>query len=42
METHMNPKKALSDSANAIAFREVEELWGKLVAINGIVGKLKG
>ena len=37
METHMNPKKALSDAANAIAFREVEPLWRKLVAINGIV-----
>jgi 2-dehydro-3-deoxyphosphooctonate aldolase (KDO 8-P synthase) len=37
METHINPKKALSDSANAIAFREVEGLWSKLVAINEIV-----
>jgi 2-dehydro-3-deoxyphosphooctonate aldolase (KDO 8-P synthase) len=42
METHMNPKKALSDSANAIAFREVEGLWRKLVAINEIVGNPKG
>ena len=42
METHMNPRKALSDSANAIAFREVESLWKKLVAINGIVSGTKG
>ena len=37
METHMNPKKALSDAANAIAFREVEGLWRQLIAIDGIV-----
>jgi 2-dehydro-3-deoxyphosphooctonate aldolase (KDO 8-P synthase) len=42
METHMNPPKALSDSANAIAFREVEGLWRKLVAINEIVKSPKG
>lgn len=42
METHMNPKKALSDSANAIAFREVEGLWRKLIAINEIVVTPKG
>ena len=42
METHMNPKKALSDSANAIAFREVEGLWRKLMAINEIVVNPKG
>ena len=42
METHMNPKKALSDSANAIALREVEALWKQLVAINGIVANPKG
>ena len=42
METHMNPKRALSDSANAIAFREVEALWKKLVAINEIVLGTKG
>ena len=42
METHMNPKKALSDSANAIAFREIEELWRKLIAINEIVVNPKG
>lgn len=37
METHMNPRKALSDAANAIAFRDVERLWRTLVAIDGIV-----
>ena len=42
METHMNPPKALSDSANAIAFREIEVLWRKLVAINEIVKSPKG
>lgn len=42
METHMNPRKALSDSANAIAFREIEGLWRKLIAINEIVANLKG
>jgi 2-dehydro-3-deoxyphosphooctonate aldolase (KDO 8-P synthase) len=42
METHMNPKKALSDSANAIAFREIEGLWRKLIAINEIVMNPKG
>ena len=42
METHVNPKKALSDSANAIAFREVEGLWRKLIAINEIVVNPKG
>ena len=44
METHINPKKALSDAANAIAFREVEGLWRQLIAINHIVkgGALEG
>ena len=44
METHLNPKKALSDAANAIAFREVEGLWRQLIAINHIVkgGALEG
>ena len=37
METHVNPKKALSDAANAIAFRDVKALWRKLLAIDGIV-----
>ncbi len=37
METHVNPKKALSDAANAIPFREVKALWKQLLAIHGIV-----
>ena len=37
METHVNPKVAKSDAANAIKFSEVEKLWKKLVAINEIV-----
>ena len=34
METHVNPKRALSDAANAIALREVKALWKKLVDID--------
>ena len=41
METHLNPKKALSDAANAIAFREMEGLWQQLIAINEIVRGVK-
>ena len=37
METHMNPKVALSDAANAIKFSEVEALWKKLIKINEVV-----
>ncbi|MBO7166315.1 MAG: 3-deoxy-8-phosphooctulonate synthase [Kiritimatiellae bacterium] len=37
METHMNPPKALSDSANAIAFKEVKKLWKRLLAIHAVV-----
>ena len=37
METHVNPAKALSDSANAIALRHVGALWRKLLAIDAIV-----
>ncbi len=37
METHVNPKLAKSDAANAIKFSEVEKLWKKLIAINEIV-----
>jgi len=37
METHMNPKKALSDAANAIAFKEIKPLWEKLLKIHEIV-----
>ena len=37
METHLNPKVAKSDAANAIRFAEVEKLWKKLVEINKVV-----
>ena len=37
METHLNPKVAKSDAANAIRFSEVEKLWRKLVKINEVV-----
>ena len=37
METHMNPKVALSDAANAIKFSAVEALWKKLLKINEVV-----
>jgi 3-deoxy-D-manno-octulosonic acid (KDO) 8-phosphate synthase len=33
----MNPPKALSDSANAIAFKEVKKLWKRLLAIHAVV-----
>ena len=39
METHVNPKKALSDAANAIAFRDVKALWKKLLAIHAVVSR---
>lgn len=41
METHINPKVAKSDAANAIRFAEVENLWKSLVGINAIVKGLK-
>lgn len=37
METHVNPAKALSDAANAIAFKEVKALWKRLLAIHAVV-----
>ena len=37
METHVNPKKALSDAANAIAFRDVKALWTKLLMLHEVV-----
>ncbi len=37
METHMNPKVAKSDAANALKFSQVEALWTKLLQINEIV-----
>jgi 2-dehydro-3-deoxyphosphooctonate aldolase (KDO 8-P synthase) len=36
METHANPAKALSDSANALPRRALAELWGQLVAIAAV------
>ena len=41
METHVNPKVALSDAANAIAFRDVASLWKQLIAIDGVVKSAK-
>lgn len=38
METHVNPKKALSDAANAIPFHDVRALWTRLLAIHEVVG----
>ena len=37
METHVNPRKALSDASNAIAFRDVRALWRKLLSIDEVV-----
>ena len=37
METHLNPKVAKSDAANAIRFAEVERLWRQLLAIHDVV-----
>jgi len=37
METHVNPAEALSDKANAIAFRDLKALWKTLQAIHGLV-----
>ena len=37
METHVNPKKALSDAANAIAFKDVKALWTKLLLLHEVV-----
>ncbi|MGN0854835.1 MAG: 3-deoxy-8-phosphooctulonate synthase [Kiritimatiellia bacterium] len=37
METHVNPKVAKSDAANAIRFADVEKLWKTLIQINEIV-----
>jgi len=39
METHVNPAEALSDKANAIAFKDVKRLWQQLIAIQAIVSK---
>ena len=37
METHVNPAEALSDKANAIAFRDLKKLWQTLLAIHALV-----
>ena len=37
METHLNPKVAKSDAANAIKFSEIEKLWKVLLRIHEIV-----
>jgi 2-dehydro-3-deoxyphosphooctonate aldolase (KDO 8-P synthase) len=42
IETYENPAEALSDGANAIAFKALPELWKQLVDISSIVkGKAK-
>ena len=37
METHLNPKVAKSDAANAIRFAEIEKLWKTLLKIHEVV-----
>jgi len=37
METHLNPKVAKSDAANAIRFAEVEKLWKVLLKVHAAV-----
>lgn len=37
METHVNPAEALSDKANAIAFRSLAEVWRQLKEIHAVV-----
>jgi len=41
METHVNPAEALSDKANAIAFKDLKKVWQSLIAIHAIVSKGK-
>jgi len=36
METHVNPSEALSDKANAIAFKDLKKVWQSLIAIHGV------
>ena len=38
METHVNPEQALSDKANAIAFKDLRKLWQTLIQIHELVG----
>ncbi len=37
METHMKPAEALSDKANAIAFKDLKNVWPVLKEIHGVV-----
>ena len=37
METHVNPAEALSDKANAIAFKDLKKIWQTLGALHGLV-----
>lgn len=37
METHLNPAEALSDKANAIAFKDLRSLWKVLLTIKTLV-----
>ncbi len=37
METHVNPAEALSDKANAVAFKDLKKLWQTLGAIHALV-----
>ncbi len=39
METHINPKVAKSDSANAIRFADVKPLWRTLLKLHGCLDK---
>ena len=37
METHLDPRRAKSDAANAIRFSELERLWKVLLRIHADV-----
>lgn len=37
METHLNPKVAMSDAANAIKFSNIEKLWRTLIEIHEMI-----
>jgi 2-dehydro-3-deoxyphosphooctonate aldolase (KDO 8-P synthase) len=39
IETHIEPEKALSDSANTIPVSDLPKLWKELVGIDEVVGK---
>jgi len=42
IETHVDPKKALSDKDNAIKFSRLRPLWRELVAIDDVVDRRVG